>query len=210
MSKFVLLAAFAVGASLGLIRPRAADRLATRERLLQNLNRETEDDTPWVLADGGNENARDETHDAVKIYKRDAPTATPKNNVVVFSANEDAAAARCVDVFLRQDGSYGFDEFRRGDGEGWTPTLPDFYSREKYGSAAEARAEARAAIPWFEAWEEGADVLDASRLSEEEIPCCSEMKYCGASPAALKDEEEALVNAAAVMGFSYAYEGFGI
>jgi len=200
MSKFVLLAAFAVGASLGLIRPRAADRLATRERLLQNLNRETEDDTPWVLADGGNENARDETHDAVKIYKRDAPTATPKNNVVVFSANEDAAAARCVDVFLRQDGSYGFDEFRRGDGEGWTPTLPDFYSREKYGSAAEARAEARAAIPWFEAWEEGADVLDASRLSEEEIPCCSEMKYCGASPAAL--------NVAAVMGFNYAYEGF--
>ena len=104
-------------------------------------------------------------------------------------------------MFLRQDGSYGFDEFRRGDGEGWTPTLPDFYSREKYGSAAEARAEARAAIPWFE------DVLDAEKLSEEEIPCCSEMKYCGAS---LADEEEALVNVAAVMGFSHAYEGFGI
>ena len=69
-------------------------------------------------------------------------------------------------------------------------------------SAAEARAEARAAIPWFEAWEEGADVLDASKLSDEEIPCCSEMKYCGASPAAL--------NVAAAMGFNYAYEGFGI
>ena len=65
---------------------------------------------------------------------------------------------------------------------------------------AKARAEARAAIPWFEAWEEGADGLDASRLSEEEIPCCSEMKYCGVSPAAL--------NVAAVMGFNYAYEGF--
>ena len=97
-------------------------------------------------------------------------------------------------MFLRQDGSYGFDEFRRGDGQGWTPTLPDFYSREKYATAAEARAEARAAIPWFE------DVLDAEKLSEEEIPCCSEMKYCGASLAAL--------NVAAVMGFNYAYEGF--
>ena len=140
-----------------------------------------------------------------KVSRRPGGTATPKNHVVVFSANEDAAAARCVDVFLRQDGSYGFDEFRRGDGEGWTPTLPDFYSREKYGSAAEARAEARAAIPWFEAWEEGADVLDASKLSDEEIPCCSEMKYCGAS---LADEEEALVNVAAAMGFNYAYEGF--
>ena len=31
------------------------------------------------------------------------------------------------------------------------------------------------------------------------------MKYCGAS---LADKEEALVNVAAVMGFSYAYEGF--
>ena len=49
--------------------------------------------------------------------------------------------------------------------------------------------------------------MDASKLSEEEIPCCSEMKYCGASFA---DEEEALVNVAAVMGFNYAYEGFGI
>lgn len=103
--------------------------------------------------------------------------------MVVFSANEDDAAARCVDVFLRNDGSYGFDEFRRGDGEGWTPTLPDFYSRGKYASAAEARAEARAAIPWFEAWEE--DTTES-----------------------LKDEEEALVNVAAVMGFNYAYEGF--
>ena len=65
----------------------------------------------------------------------------------------------------------------------WTATLPDFYSREKYASAAEARAEARAAIPWFEAWEEPA------------TPRCD-------------DEEEALVNVAAVMGFSYAYEGF--
>ena len=43
---------------------------------------------------------------------------------------------------------------------------------------------------------------------EEEIPCCSEMKYCGAPPAVLKDEEEALVNVAAAMGFNYAYEGF--
>ena len=169
---------------------------------MQNLNRATENDTPWVLDDEKNEQAPDDS--AVKIYERDAPTTAP-DTVVVFSANEDDAAARCVDVFLRQDGSYGFDEFRRGDGQGWTPTLPAFYSREKYASAAEARAEARAAIPWFESWEEGADVLDASKLSDEEIPCCSEMKYCGAS---LADEEEALVNAAAVMGFSYAYEGF--
>ena len=61
-------------------------------------------------------------------------------------------------------------------------------------------ATGQCAIPWYEAWEEGADGLDASRLSEEEIPCCSEMKFCGVSPAAL--------NVAAVMGFNYAYEGF--
>ena len=45
------------------------------------------------------------------------------------------------------------------------------------------RERRRAAIPWFEAWEEPA------------TPRCD-------------DEEEALVNAAAVMGFSYAFEGF--
>ena len=183
----ISLLAFCSGvASLSLrelnLRPGAVDRLATRAKLAEC-----------------NEKAPDDS--AVKIYERDAQIKAP-DNVVVFSANEDDAAARCVDVFLRNDGSYGFDDFRRGDGQGWTPTLPDFYSRDKFASAAEARAEARAAIPWFEAWEEGADVLDASKLSDEEIPCCSEMKYCGASPAAL--------NVAAAMGFNYAYEGFGI
>ena len=39
--------------------------------------------------------------------------------------------------------------------------------------------------------------------------CTPTRKYCGALLAALKDEEEALVNVAAVMGFNYAYEGFG-
>ena len=79
MSKFIILAAFAVGASLGLTA--GIDTLKPAR--------------------------------IIKIYERDAPTTTP-NNVVVFSANEDDAAARCVDVFLRNDGSYGFDEFHGG------------------------------------------------------------------------------------------------
>ena len=81
---------------------------------------------------------------------------------------------------LADDGNWS-----RVRSKGWTSTLPDFYSREMYASAAEARAEARAAIPWFEA------------LEEPVTPCCN-----------LNDEEEALVNVAAVMGFNYAYEGF--
>ena len=62
---------------LGLnLRPRAADRLATRAKLAEC-----------------NEKAPDES--AVKIYEREAPT-TPPDNIVVFSANADDGATRCV------------------------------------------------------------------------------------------------------------------
>jgi hypothetical protein len=41
----------------------------------------------------------------------------------VFSSVEDTAADRCVDLFRRPDGSYGFEAFRRDveDRGAWTP-----------------------------------------------------------------------------------------
>ncbi|MGY4573110.1 hypothetical protein [Bradyrhizobium sp. USDA 3256] len=43
-------------------------------------------------------------------------------NRVLRSIN-DEAASRCVDIFLRPDGSIGFEEYRRDveDGSGWFP-----------------------------------------------------------------------------------------
>ena len=47
----------------------------------------------------------------------------PKSNIVVHSINSHDQA-RCVDVFRRPDGSFGFEEYRRDaeDARGWFPT----------------------------------------------------------------------------------------
>jgi len=63
---------------------------------------------------------------------------------------------RCVDIFLRPDGSYGFEEFRRDpeDGGVWTPIA--YFSSRRYDAEDAALAAARAAVPWLGA------VLDAA------------------------------------------------
>lgn len=56
---------------------------------------------------------------------------------------------RCVDLFSRPDGTFGFEEFRRHpeDGVLWTPTA--YFSAASYESEGSARAAAGAAIPWL-------------------------------------------------------------
>lgn len=56
----------------------------------------------------------------------------------------------CADIFLRPDGTYGFDEFRRDpeDGRGW-------YSIGHYGAASfktfdHSFAKAKAMVAWLE------------------------------------------------------------
>ena len=69
-------------------------------------------------------------------------------NKVIRSINLDGETI-CVDVFLRPDGTYGFDEFRRDpeDGRGW-------YSIGHFGSASfptfdEALSEVKAKVSWL-------------------------------------------------------------
>jgi hypothetical protein len=49
----------------------------------------------------------------------------PHENRVLRSINNDDAS-RCVDVFLRPEGTIGFEEYRRDaeDGRGWFPIGP--------------------------------------------------------------------------------------
>lgn len=63
---------------------------------------------------------------------------------------------RCVDIFVRPDGSFGFEEFRRDpeDMGAWTPVA--YYSAREFGSEQDAVAAARDAVLWL------ADVLDGS------------------------------------------------
>ncbi len=68
---------------------------------------------------------------------------------VVFDSIENLEANRCVDLFLRPDGTYGFEEFRRDpeDAGEWTPM--QYYSGKAFGSKEEALAEAISAVVWL-------------------------------------------------------------
>ena len=67
-----------------------------------------------------------------------------------------AAVDRCVDIFVRPDGTFGFEEFRRDpeDMGTWTPVA--YYSAQEFVSQDDAVAAAREMVPWL------APVLDRS------------------------------------------------
>lgn len=67
----------------------------------------------------------------------------------VVKSLENQATDRCVDIFQRADGSFGFEECRRDheDGAVWFPL--DKYSGLVFDSEAAALAEARASVAWL-------------------------------------------------------------
>jgi len=67
----------------------------------------------------------------------------------VFVSVENSGHDRCMDVFSRPDGSYGFEEFRRDreDGGQWTPV--QYYSGIAYVSPTDALDAAERCIPWL-------------------------------------------------------------
>ncbi len=68
---------------------------------------------------------------------------------VVVSSYADPEGIRCVDLFARSDGTYGFEEFRRDpeDLEAWTPV--SYYANAVYPNPEQALAAARLCIPWL-------------------------------------------------------------
>jgi len=68
---------------------------------------------------------------------------------VVFDSIENREADRCVDLFQRPDGTYGFEEFRRDveDAGAWTPV--QYYSGKIYTSRDDALAAATSAVIWL-------------------------------------------------------------
>ena len=69
-------------------------------------------------------------------------------NKVLKSVNI-ADGQRCVDVFVRPDGSFGYEEFRRAveDARGWFPI--GRYAEKSFGNADEALSEALATVSWL-------------------------------------------------------------
>jgi hypothetical protein len=69
-------------------------------------------------------------------------------NKVIRSINLDGETI-CVDVFMRPDGTYGFDEFRRDpeDGRGWYSI--GHHGDETFESADAALQKAKQTVGWL-------------------------------------------------------------
>ncbi|GEP57429.1 hypothetical protein [Reyranella soli] len=68
---------------------------------------------------------------------------------VVLRSIENSEHDRCVDLFRRPDGSFGFDEFRRDveDAGLWTPVA--YYSAAAYASDEAALTAAVKTVAWL-------------------------------------------------------------
>jgi hypothetical protein len=68
---------------------------------------------------------------------------------MVHASHQTPEANRCVDIFSRPDGTFGFEEFRRDpeDMGAWTPT--SYFSAQEYATAELAVAAAKQAVPWL-------------------------------------------------------------
>lgn len=75
--------------------------------------------------------------------------ATARRRLVLASI-ETEDGDRCVDIFRRSDGSFGFETYRRDaeDGRGWFP-IGGFETR-RYDMEQAARTAARKYAPWIE------------------------------------------------------------
>lgn len=69
---------------------------------------------------------------------------------LVFDSLENDQHDRCVDLFSRPDGSFGFEEFRRDpeDSGHWTPVA--YHSAVRFETAAAAATAARENVPWLD------------------------------------------------------------
>jgi hypothetical protein len=75
----------------------------------------------------------------------------------VLASPSTPAVDRCVDIFSRPDGTFGFEEFRRDpeDMGAWTPVA--YFSAREFATEAQALEAARATVSWL------ARVLDDSQ-----------------------------------------------
>ena len=85
------------------------------------------------------------------VFYHQAMSARLDPSWSVVASPSTPAVDRCVDIFRRPDGTFGFEEFRRDpeDMGRWTPIA--YYSGRKFASEAEAIAAARAAVAWLPA-----------------------------------------------------------
>ena len=70
-----------------------------------------------------------------------------KNRVAL--SLENASADRCVDIFVRPDGTFGFEEFRRDPEDCGQWQCLNTFSQHTFASETDALAVARQYVPWL-------------------------------------------------------------
>ena len=67
----------------------------------------------------------------------------------VLKSFQNQAADRCVDIFIRDDGTYGYEEYRRDheDGRGWFPLHR--YSYQIFDEEEHALVQAQSTVAWM-------------------------------------------------------------
>ncbi|TMH44180.1 MAG: hypothetical protein E6H49_15515 [Betaproteobacteria bacterium] len=70
-------------------------------------------------------------------------------SIKVLKSLENSAGDHCVDIFVRGDGTFGFEEYRRDpeDVSGWFPLHR--YSHQVFSTAEEALAHAKSRVAWM-------------------------------------------------------------
>ena len=68
----------------------------------------------------------------------------------VLASRENPSADRCVDIFVRPDGSFGFEEYRR-DPEDRRWTHFGYHGDAAFATRADAEAAAARAVAWLRA-----------------------------------------------------------
>jgi hypothetical protein len=68
---------------------------------------------------------------------------------LVLVSHQTDEGNRCVDIFSRPNGTYGFEEFRRDpeDMGAWTPV--SYFSGREYPTESKVIEAARIAVPWL-------------------------------------------------------------
>lgn len=82
-------------------------------------------------------------------YPRLFPVESSAVSITLVASYENPERDRCVDLFARDDGSFGFEEWRREPEDAGNWYRARYYASTIYATAAEALSEARAKVPWF-------------------------------------------------------------
>lgn len=76
-------------------------------------------------------------------------TDRPKRARTVIDSINDDAGRRCVDIFQRADGSWGFEEYRRDPEDGGKWTVIGHYADQLHDTREVATRAAQSRIGWL-------------------------------------------------------------